>query len=236
LIAHALLCAVLAVATCCGADLYLVAGTVTNALTRSPLPHAQVYIYKSGTARPSNPYITGPDGRFSFNLPAGSYALHAGVRGTTGNYGSRNDESPVGSAVIVGPGKDTTNLVFRFFPPASISGKVLDDSGEPVDDALVQLIRTSIVAGVRQTAVFRYTRTNDLGGYRLGWIPGGTGYYVTVTGEPWFTKRAQMPGVTGVAPESAQAYGPVYYPGTSDASQAAAIKIGPGEGCMPTSR
>jgi len=194
LIAHALLCAVLAVATCCGADLYLVAGTVTNALTRSPLPHAQVYIYKSGTARPSNPYITGPDGRFSFNLPAGSYALHAGVRGTTGNYGSRNDESPVGSAVIVGPGKDTTNLVFRFFPPASISGKVLDDSGEPVDDALVQLIRTSIVAGVRQTAVFRYTRTNDLGGYRLGWIPGGTGYYVTVTGEPWFYEASSDAG------------------------------------------
>jgi hypothetical protein len=83
----------LALLTVCAADLFPVTGTVTNAITKSPIPHAYVYIYRTGGTRPSTPYITGPDGRFSFNLPGGSYALHAGIRGTIQNYGSNASTS-----------------------------------------------------------------------------------------------------------------------------------------------
>ena len=220
------LCVLFALLPCHAADLFPVTGTVINAIGKSPIPHAQVYIYRTGTPRPSTPYITGTDGRFTFNLPSGSYALHAGIRGTSENYGSNNDESGLGSAVIVGPGKDTTNLIFRFFPTSSISGKVLDDAGEPVENAVVQLIRTSVVTGARVSSAFRSVRTNDLGEYRFGWIPAGTGYYVTVTAEPWYSKRNF--GVN-TSDQPTHAFAASYYPNTSDPSKASPLKIAPGD-------
>jgi hypothetical protein len=156
--------------------------------------------------------------------------LRAGIRGTQENYASNQGDSVLGSALIVGPGKDTGNLVFRYYPMASISGKVLDDAGEPVEDAVVQLIRSSTVGGKRLTRIFRAVRTDDRGEYRLGWVPGGTGYYVAVTGEPWFNRnRFARPEPNGEEPaETRLAYATSYYPDTTDAAHAAPLNLAPG--------
>jgi hypothetical protein len=224
--ARAVLIAAAAVFSCFGADLYPVAGMVLNAGTNSPLPHARVYFYRSTAAEPVASTITGDDGRFQFQLPAGSYDMRCGTRDTWENYGSRHPSNSVASAVVVGPGKDAASLVFRFFPPAAISGRVLDDSGEPVRDALVQLIRSSVTEGRRSAAVFAYERTNDLGEYRFGRLPGDTPYFLAVTGEPWYTQSspADVPGT-----KVATAYAPIYYPDTGDASKAVSIPLKQGE-------
>jgi hypothetical protein len=204
------------------ADLYPVAGVVTNALTNSPIPHAQVYLFRTGTRRPNQPFIAGENGRFSFNVPEGSYTLHAGTRNGLENYGENNPDSPLGSAVIAGPGKDTAHLVFKFYPTGSISGKVLDDAGEPVENALLQLVRSSVVAGRRVTTTARWERTNDRGEYRFGGIPGGARYYITVTGEPWYEKGNAW---ENSSPAASVAYLPVYYPNTTEASHALPLAL-----------
>jgi len=218
--------AAIAAAACYAADLYNVAGEVINAQTRAALPHAQVYIYKAGTAMPHSPFIAGDDGRFSFQLPEGAYVLRAGTRTTLHGYGMRNADNPFGSAVIVGPGQDTSNLTFRWFPPAAISGRVVDDSGEPVEGALVQLLLSHVAAGRRITATVRWDRTNDRGEYRFGSIPGGR-YYLAVTGKPWYAINnfALPPG----GQEHPVAFTPVYYPNTSDAARAAPLLAKPGD-------
>ncbi len=53
------ICTFLALLPCAAADLFPVSGVVINAIAKSPIPHAAVYIYRSGTPRPSTPYITG---------------------------------------------------------------------------------------------------------------------------------------------------------------------------------
>jgi hypothetical protein len=68
--------------------------------------------------------------------------------------------------------------------------------------------------------------TDDRGEYRFGWIPAGSAYYVTVTGEPWYLRRS-IPGLDSTEP--VQAYAPTYYPNVSDASRAAPLKIAAGE-------
>ncbi len=223
----ALLLVVVAAFACDGADVYPVAGTVVNTGTNSPLPRARVYFYRSTAAtKPFASTVTGNDGRFGFQLPAGSYVMRAGTRDTWENYGSRNPSNSIASAVIVGPGKDTSSLVFRFFPPAAISGRILDDAGEPVSGALVQLIRSSVTGGRRSATVFAYQRTNDIGEYRFGRLPGDTQYFLAVTGQPWYTQpdAGDAPGT-----KAAAAYAAMYYPNTSDATRATAIALKQGE-------
>jgi hypothetical protein len=207
------------------ADLYHVAGTVIDVQTGSPMSRAQVYVYLPGKPVPRVPFITSADGHFTFDLPEGGYVLRAGTRTTSEIYGTRNPDNPIGSAVIVGAGHDTSNLVFHWFPPAAITGGILDDSGEPVEGALVQLLRSSVRNGHRTTTSARFERTNDIGEYRFGWIPGGARYYIAVTGKPWY-------GPSGLARESGEhhaAYIPAYYPNTADPARAAPILLKPGE-------
>ena len=213
---------------CPAADLYRVAGAVVNAQTGAPVPHAEVYIYKSGTAFPRAPFVAGVDGRFTFDLPEGAYVLRAGTRVRVENYGEQNQENGFGSAVIVGPGQDTGTLVFRWFPAAAIFGTVVDDSGEPVEGALVQLLRSHVAVGHRVTATFRWYRTNDRGEFRFGQLPGAGRYYLAVTGTPWYEAGARA--MAGEEPAAhPAAFIPVYYPNTSDAARATPLLVAPGE-------
>ncbi len=214
----------LSVVSLSAADLYRVAGTVINAQTGAALPHAEVYAYAAGASKPAARLMTA-DGRFSFDLPQGSYALRAGTRTNAQVYGSRNPDEAFGSAVIVGPGHDTANLTFRWYPASAILGRIVDTSGEPVENALVQLVRSSVVGGRRITLTARWTRTNDLGEYRFGYIPGGARYYVAVTGKPWYSANNPLAS----AEERPEAFIPIYYPNTADVSRAAPLTLNSGE-------
>src|SRR5580698_2353413 len=158
---HALALFVIAGLSGSAADLYRVAGTVVNAQTGSALPHAQVYLFTAGKATPVANQTTA-DGRFSFDLPQGTYTLRAGTSNNVQNYGSRNPDIPLGSAVIVGEGHDTGNLICRWYPTSAIFGTVVDESGEKVEGALVQLVRSSVIGGRRSAVTVRWERTNDL--------------------------------------------------------------------------
>lgn len=142
------------------------------------------------------------------------------------SYGSRRPEIGLASVVIVGPGKDTGSLTFRYFPGATLSGRVLDETGEPIEDALVQLARSSVVDGKLVTKAYVSTRADDTGHYRFGRLPGGGSYFITVTGQPWYTK-VTVAGVDASAPSPA--FWPAYYPNTHDPSRAQPLVLKPGE-------
>ena len=89
----------------------------------------------------------------------------------------------------------------------------------------MQLIRSSVTGGRRSAAVFAYQRTNDLGEYRFGRLPGDSLYFLAVTGEPWYNQSGSASPDTTLA----AAYAPVYYPNTSAASKAAPIALKQGE-------
>lgn len=214
-------------AVICKAQLYRVAGVVTNAQTAQPLRHAEVYIYRTGgsLARPDGKLVTAEDGRFNFDLPRGAYVLVAGTRTTPEKFGARSADSQLGSAVITGPDKDTSHLEFNWYPPASISGRIADNQGDPVESALVQLARSSVVNGRRMFTTVGFTRTNDLGEYRFGQLPSGSRYYVEVSAAPWYAARMAI-----AQPDAhPSTFTPLWYPNTPDASRAAPIAPLPGE-------
>jgi hypothetical protein len=231
---RAMLVAAIAFAECRAADLFPVAGTIVNTVTNSPLPRAYVFFYNPNSTTAVARAITGTDGRFQFQLPAGSYRMLAGTRDTWENYGSRTPGTVLGSAVIVGPGKATANIVFRYFPPAAISGRILDESGDPAPNVLVQLIRANVVNGFRAPAIYAFLRTDDLGDFRFDRLPGNVPYYLAVTGEPWYTQPSTLLASLGGTPDppgahAAAAYAPLYYPNAADPAKAAPIVVKPGE-------
>ena len=208
-------------------DLYRITGMVTNAATGSPIGGTRVNILPMGSTQVVASQITDGNGRFSFELIQGNYHLEAMNRDLVEPYGLRGPDSRVATSIITGPGKDTTNLVFRWFPLGVISGKIVDEAGEPAERILVQLVRSVITAGRRSWVTAGWAWTDDRGEYRFGAIPGGT-YLLAATGTPWYARAQPGPFVDrSIAPPVA--YSPVYYPSTTNISQAAPLRLAAGK-------
>ncbi len=203
---------------------FRISGTVVSAPAQTPLARAHVYLLRGGQVVAN--MTTGADGRFSFDMPQGSYNLYAGVRTFPQVYGLVTPEDRVGSSIITGPNLDTSNLVMRYFPRGSLRGKVTDVDGDPVENAQVQLIRSAIVAGRRVNSVLSVTRSNDLGNYGFYGLNAGT-YFLSVTGQPWYATKLNPYGRDEGQPEPT--YAPTYYPNTTDIGRAAPLAVKSGE-------
>ena len=213
----------LAAGLSCAADLYRVAGVVMNSETSAPLARAHVALHvETGMVIASQ--VTGPDGRFSLDVPRGHYHLHAGTRDVMEVYSLRAPDATVATDVITGPESNTSNLVFRWYPLSAISGRIVDENGDPVEDALVQLVAARMLAGRPTKDTMAWARTDDRGEYRFGRLPGGT-YYLAVTGQPWYASRRAVK----TEATASVAYAPLYYPNSNDPSHATPLILKPGE-------
>jgi hypothetical protein len=214
------------------AQTYPIAGTVVDGSNGSPMNRVRVTLAPYGRLNEQTALVTGSDGKFSFSVPKGKFVIQAEYRGYRQPYGQRGPGIGFNIALFTGPDQDMSNLIFRWFPPGAISGKIVDDRGEPVEGALVQLIRSDVVAGRKRNRTIAWEHSNDLGEYRFGNRAGGT-YYLVVTGEPWYTARSQPVRLRGQEEdpgpgEPAQSYAPVYYPNSNDPNDAHAIELAPG--------
>ncbi|MGC4055895.1 MAG: carboxypeptidase regulatory-like domain-containing protein [Paludibaculum sp.] len=148
---------------------YTIAGRVTDSVSGRPLTRIRVVLAPS--ERPTSEVssaFTAEDGNFRFEVRKGSYHLRAERNGLPGqSYGAESLFSGFGIAVIAGPGQDTANIAFAVHPPSAISGTVLDEAGEPVEDAIVQLMHVRTFAGRKSVYTLAWNRTNDLGEYRF---------------------------------------------------------------------
>jgi hypothetical protein len=209
-----------------GADLYRVAGIVVNSETGKSLAHAHVHVLRTGTTQIVATQTTGDDGKFAFELPQGKFNLRAGLRETPESFGTRSPGSRLGTSIVTGPTHDTSNLTFRWFPPGGISGRIVDEYGEPVERALVQLLYSAMFNGRRSLVTSGWSWTDDRGEYRFGPLPGGS-YFLAVTGTPWYSWYSRSRTSDHSSPSLA--YRALYYPNATDASQAAPIIVKPGQ-------
>src|ERR1700751_253638 len=112
-----------------------IAGVVVSTLGGAPLPLTRVTITNAKNPKDSQSLVTGDDGRFAFHVKAGKYALQGAKRGfMTGNYEQHGQFS---TAIVLGAGLETTDIVLKLAPLAVLHGKVLDESGDLVRMARV---------------------------------------------------------------------------------------------------
>ena len=115
---------------------FRISGKVIDAITGQPLARATVSINPSNT--PNNPNLqdagrfetTDAEGVFVFaDVPAGKYVLSARHRGYISQMYQQHEGFT--TAIFVGAGFESENLIFGLRPGASISGLITDEAGDP---------------------------------------------------------------------------------------------------------
>jgi Carboxypeptidase regulatory-like domain len=213
-----------------------IAGTVVSKADSRPLVRTRVTIRDAQDPREFEFVITSEDGKYEFTgLPAGKYSLTGAKRGFISASYEQHDE--FSTAIVTGAGIDTENLLLRLAPDAVITGKVLDEAGDPVRQATVTLYYDDHSSGVDRIHPSRTAQTDDLGEYELTPLRPGT-YFLAATGKPWYA--VHPPSATVNSASNGQetlaldrsldvAYPVTYYPDVTDADSALPIPIRGGE-------
>ena len=108
--------------------------------------------------------------------PGDGYIPSASCQGFEPSAGARGVAKPVS----VQPQQDVKDVVVQLSPHASISGKVMDRDGDPLENANVTAMGYSYNGGVKMLRVFQSASTDDRGQYRIADLQRGT-YYISVT-------------------------------------------------------
>jgi len=219
---------------------FQISGIVVHAQTGEPLALTQISI---GLAGGSDPFpdlqsvVTGEDGRFLFkNLSPGKYALVAERKGFPRQ--AFNQHEYFSSAIAVGPDKISENLVFRLLPEGSISGKISDQEGDPVQNCRVMLFEKRVENGEQGTFMRTQVQTDDQGYYHFGHLHSGT-YFVVASAQPWYTQykpqTVQAPSNENSGSQASngnaeldRAFPLTYYPAANEPDGASPIAIEPG--------
>ena len=200
------------------------AGQVTNAATGEPLKKTEVLLRRA-ESRSDAPYgaVTDAAGHFSIQgVEPGTYRLMADRSGFVhGEYGA-HAPGRRGTVLALEPGREMTDLAIRLAPQAVITGRVLDEDGDPVANANVQAMRFSRVRGRRQLMPSTGAMTNDLGEFRLHSLAPGD-YYLSALYRPGMRWRAVQSGGSASA-----GYAPIYYPNALNPSSAVPLHVSAG--------
>jgi hypothetical protein len=213
---------------------YTISGTVVSATTGTPLAQTRVTLTDTNNSRNVASLLTGEDGRFAFRrLGPGKYSLQGSRRGyLTSGY---QQHEQFWSAIVTGEELETQNLVLRLMPAAVLSGKVLDETGEPVRGAEVKLYIEQRANGMTRVMPAGNTPTNDLGVFEFFSLSPGK-YFAAVSAKPWYAVHppSAPPGSTVSAPVLVDkpldvAYPSTYYGGTTSSDDASPILIKGGD-------
>jgi hypothetical protein len=208
-----------------------IAGKVISAGDGQPLSHAQVTLRSAADRNLAQATLTTGDGRFLFRaLEPGKYVLQAKHHGfVTEGY---QQHGSFFTGIAVGPDLPSPNLLFRLQPEGYISGKVVDEAGEPVRDAQVMLLHKSLLNGEWATRTTHSAASNDQGSYQFGQLLPGT-YFVCVNTQPWYAQpERRITEAAGANPEQSPldvAYPLTYYQDVTNLSDATPIDLQTGE-------
>jgi hypothetical protein len=199
--------------------------------------------------------MTDDAGRFEFrDLPSGRFVVSVSKPGyVAATYGARRPQTP-GLTIALTDGQRVSDLKIRMPRGAVITGRVVDEQGQPASNLRVVASERVVVNGEPSYRGFgSIAQTDDRGIYRLyGLASGSYIVHASVTsgmalggGAPRMTTPAEVqwaqsaastrPGTQAAAmpppPPRGQGhrYTTVYYPGTTDHASASTVTVGVGE-------
>jgi hypothetical protein len=204
-----------------------ISGLVVDRDSNAPLRRAVVTL-STLEAQPQDAVAwTDANGRFAFSyLPAGGYELRATKSGyQAAEYGSEDPRRPP-AAIHLAAGEFRNDIVLRMALPTSISGLVLDESGDPVEGVQIIAQRQGWVRQKRQLLPGPVAVSDSSGRYRItGMVPGRYALLAEFGNRPVLKINPEVSA--GSAPPR-YVYGAQYYPGTDRADSATLITVEPG--------
>jgi hypothetical protein len=203
-----------------------VEGQVSSIVTGEPVRKAAISLTRAGPLVPGAPpaaYTTTSDGggHFTFqNIQAGRYRLRASRNGYITLMRVTLGSAPPVAVLSLAAGQQLDGIALKMIPHAAISGRILDEEGEPAPNARVMLQRYRYLRGRKQLfSAGPSAISNDLGEYRLFGIAPGK-YFLSVTPAP-------APDTRSAAPP-AMDYVTTWFPGVIDPAAAGPLDVAAG--------
>jgi hypothetical protein len=199
-----------------------ISGRVISSESGRPIRRARVSLRgRAGDSR-GLATVTDEEGRFTFSsLAAGRYDLRAGkARYVDMAYGARRPGGS-GRAVELAEGQQLDDVSLSLATAGVITGRVVDDAGEPVVGATVMALRRRPRAGGPNLFPVNQPRTtDDTGTFRLFGLPPGRYYVSARADEHGFSGDVMDTAVTGLAP--------TFHPSTPAISEAQPVEVAAG--------
>lgn len=204
----------------------LLEGSVINKITGAPVKHARVmYIRIPSQGSSALSQETDTDGHFAISAEAGSYRLwadHTGFARQT--YGSRTPDGN-GTVLTLAPRQRIQDITLRIVPLGAIAGRVLDEDGEPIQGAGIQVLRFSFASRQRRLVAVTGVSSNDRGEYRAFGLPAGRYFLLANVRGAAVSHPAEAQSLLSDVQESSAA---LYYPGVLDFTSASQISLSEG--------
>ena len=206
-----------------------IVGRVTNLETGGPLRRAVIRI-TSSTLPSERRVSTNAEGRYEVrDLPAGEYSIKAERGGyLTLAYGQRRF-GEVARPLHLGEGQTVTAIDFALPRMGAISGRVVDDTGEPIARVTIHAMQFGRYEGARKLIPFfvpeeccwrnSFASTDESGQYSLVLPPGE------------FVVMGQSRETWPLESDTTQVFGypATYYPGVIEPTEAQRIRVGVGQ-------
>jgi protocatechuate 3,4-dioxygenase beta subunit len=184
-----------------------------------PLAKVQVRVFSSAL-KIDNATLTDANGRYEFTgLAAGRYTIACSKANfVRASYGQRRPLGP-GLPIDVANGQVVTRIDVALRRTGVVSGRVVDEFGDPAVGALVMPMRYQFINGERRLQQSgRGAPTNDIGEYRIyGLMPGR--YFIAATTNRFASGESN----------DRTAYAPTYYPGTGNVAEAQRLMVTAGQ-------
>ena len=201
----------------------VISGKIVAADSGRAVKRARVIV--SGGGRP-HAATTDEQGRFRVAaLAAGTYTIRATKTGfVDAVYGERR-ALRAGTPVELAEGQQVADINLKLARGGVVTGRVLDEDGEPLARAMVTVLRQQYVRGEKQLTPAGSDQSDDRGQFRVFGLPPGD-YFVSATAGGLDRIRPLLDLAGGIeqAPETS-GYAATYYPGVVSAADAARLKV-----------
>jgi Carboxypeptidase regulatory-like domain len=213
---------------------YRIAGRVVSALDGHPLRRTTVRLSEVRSGQLVATTLSGPMGEFAFEgLRPEKYSLTGALRGYIA--AAYEEHEQYSTAIVTGAGVDTESLVLRLSPAATISGRVVDEAGEPVRGAQLMLYHEVHTSGKAEIVPVSGSATDDLGSFSTEPLREGK-YFVAAKATPWYAMHRPSAAtategaiVAHVDPALDVAYPVTFYRDATDAEAATPIQLNGGD-------
>ena len=213
-------------------------GRVVSTDTGGPLRRAQVRLTAPEIG--VKVALTDAEGRYEFReLPAGRFTLNASKSGYVSVQYGQTRPFEQGRPIELADKQVLAKTDVAMPRGGVISGRIVDEFGDPLPDALVSAMRQTWSNGRRRLLpTGRTSQTNDLGQYRMYGLPPGE-YYISaslrntdITIMDAALLGGPSSGASGSTPSSG--YAPTYFPGTTTATSAQRVTVAVGQEAQNT--
>jgi hypothetical protein len=185
-------------------------GTVVDEITRAPLRRAMIH---ASCMNGEFAALSDASGGFEIaGLRAGSCEINAEKPG----YITQSEMGPIQLE------RSRSDVVVTMAPGAMVTGRVVDNAGDPVANAWVQAFQSHVLLGKRRMQLRNGAYTNDLGRYRITGLDPGPWLLRAVCNIPQVKQQA---GLGTSTPLPGVAWPPVYFGGATSEKTAVPVKL-----------